>query len=189
MSQSNTVHAGVHVEATTGAAPIREVRFSRECKAPAENVYDVLADLRTHLEWGGRDQTRVFRLLSLDAPETRAIAGTVFTTTGSIPGSVRRWLDRSVVTRAVPPSLFEFTTEATARRDSSAMIATYHHRYELQGTDGGCRVTYTMVQAQIANPILRLRLPVMRTLAWRVGIPLMTMRGFRNLLRAAEHQR
>jgi hypothetical protein len=64
-----------------------EVRFSDSCKAPAEAVYDLLADLRTHLQWGGRDQTRVFRLLSLDAVPEPATPGTVFTSTGAIPGS------------------------------------------------------------------------------------------------------
>lgn len=36
--------------------------------------------------------------------------------------------------------------------------------------------------------MLRLRLPVIRAMAWRVGIPMMMRRGFRNLLRLAEQQ-
>jgi hypothetical protein len=165
-----------------------EVRFSDSCKAPAEAVYDLLADLRTHLQWGGRDQTRVFRLLSLDAVPEPATPGTVFTSTGAIPGSVRRWQDRSEVTQAVRPSLFEFVTEATAARGPKVMAATYRHRYELLPTDKGCRVSYSCRQERIAGPMLRLRLPVIRAMAWRVGIPMMMRRGFRNLLRLAEQQ-
>lgn len=188
MNQSIDVRHRIPEEGTIRPNRNRDVRFSERWEASAEVVYDLVADLRTHLEWGGRAQSRVFRLLSLDATETRATAGTVFTTTGSIPGSLRRWQDRSEVTQAVRPSLFEFATEATAGRGSRVMTATYRHRYELQPEDGGCRVTYTFRQEQIVNPILRLRLPVLRTIAWRVGIPMMMKRGYRNLLRSAEHQ-
>src|SRR6266849_4946499 len=44
------------------------LQLSRFCKAKPEAVYDLLADLRTHTEWGGARQSREFRLISLDAP-------------------------------------------------------------------------------------------------------------------------
>lgn len=165
-----------------------EVRFSLPCTAPAEAVYDLLADLRTHLEWGGRDQTPLFRLLSLDTVSEPATPGMVFTSTGSIPGSLRRWQDRSEVVRAERPSLFEFVTEATAARGPKVMAATYRHRYELLPTDKGCRVGYSCRQERIADPMLRLRLPVVRSMAWKIGLPIMMKRGCRNLLRLAEQQ-
>ena len=45
------------------------LRFSGTSRAPAEVVYDLLADLRSHLEWGGTRLARSSqRLMSLDAP-------------------------------------------------------------------------------------------------------------------------
>jgi hypothetical protein len=64
----------------------------------------------------------------------------------------------------------------------------HHHGCDskITPTPGGSRVTYTLTQAQIANPVLRLRLPVVRSMAWRVMIPMFAGRGFRNLLADAE---
>ena len=50
----------------TGAASVRltmgqelpTARISLTCGATPETVYDVLADLRTHFEWGGAMQTK-----------------------------------------------------------------------------------------------------------------------------------
>jgi len=162
------------------------MRLSRTCAAPREAVFDMLADLRSHLRWAGSEQSRDFRLLSMDAPDGPARAGTVFTTTGTIPMSAKRWEDRSTVTVADRPSTFEFVTEAHAGRGSNAMQARYVHRYELAPTQTGCTVTYTMTQEQIAHPILRLALPVVRQMMWSVGIPKFAGRGFSNLLQDAE---
>jgi uncharacterized protein YndB with AHSA1/START domain len=166
-----------------------EVRFSRPCRAPAETVYDVLADPGTHLQWGGDEQRWFFRLLSVDeGAGTPATVGTVFTSTGSMPGSLRRWHDRSEVAEAVRPVRFEFVTTASAARGARTMTAVYRHRYELIPMEGGCQVTYTLRQESITSPILRLRLPLVRTMCWRIGIPVLARRGFRNLLRFAERR-
>jgi hypothetical protein len=162
------------------------MRLSRRCSAPPEVVYDVLADLRTHLTWGGAQQSSDFRLLSLDAPAGPATAGTSFSSTGAIPMSLRRWEDRSVVTRAVRPFSFEFVTHATVHRSKLSMRATYRHRYEIAAAPGGSDVSYTLTQLDVLNPFLRLALPVVRTMTWRVGIPFLAGRGFRNLLAFAE---
>jgi len=162
------------------------LRLSQTCAAQPEAVYDLLADLRSHLRWAGSEQSGDFRLLSMDAPTGPAVAGTVFRTTGTIPMSATRWEDRSTVTVADRPSTFEFTTEAQAGHGAKAMRARYVHRYELAATPTGCRVTYTMTQEQIANPILRLALPVIRQMMWSMGIPMFAGRGLRNLLRDAE---
>src|SRR3990172_11748704 len=46
------------------------VRLNGTCHAPAEAVYDLLADLQKHLEWGGRRQkSKKFRLPPIDPPE------------------------------------------------------------------------------------------------------------------------
>lgn len=162
------------------------MRISKTCAAPPGVVYDVLADLGSHVRWAGSEQRRDFRLLSLDAPGAPAIAGATFTTTGAMPMSRRHWEDRSTVTTAARPSLFEFTTDARAGTGAKQMVAGYTHRYEIAATGDGSTVTYTMTQERIAHPILRLGVPGMRTMMWRMGIPMFAGRGFRNLLREAE---
>jgi hypothetical protein len=162
------------------------VRFSGTCAATLEDVYDLLADLHSHVRWGGTEQRGVYRLLSLEAPEGPAKVGTIFTTTGAIPMSVKRWEDRSTVTVAARPTTFEFVTESRVGNGPKAMQARYVSQYEISPVHGGSRVTYTLTQAHIANPVLRLGLPVLRSLAWRVMIPMFAGRGFRNLLADAE---
>ncbi len=160
------------------------VEISLLCKARPEAVYDVLADLRTHLEWGGTRQSRDFRLLSLDASRGPASVGTAFSSTGAIPMSARRWEDGSMVTVCDRARTFEFTTEGKA----GAMTACYRHRYEISPEGAGSRVTYTLTQLAIANPMLRLALPGIRQLTWRLAIPLLASRGLRNLLAVTEER-
>jgi hypothetical protein len=162
-------------------------QISLLCKARPEAVYDVLADLQTHLEWGGARQRRDFRLLSLDASRGPASVGTAFSSTGTIPMSMRRWEDRSTVMVADPPRIFELTTEARAGVQR-AMTARYRHRYEISPEAAGSRVTYTLTQLAIANPMLRLALPGIRQLTWRMGIPMLASRGLRNLVALAEER-
>ena len=100
--------------------------------------------------------------------------------------SARRWKDRSTVTLAVRPDIFEFVTCATVQRSPRSMEATYRHRYEIAVAPGGSEVTYTFTQLELVNPFLRLGLPVVRTMTWRVAIPFLAGRGFRNLLALAE---
>ena len=66
------------------------------------------------------------------------------------------------------------------------MQAAYRHRYEIEAAPGGSDVTYAFTQEELSNPFLRLGLPVIRTMTWRVGIPFLAGRGFRNLLEMAE---
>lgn len=163
------------------------MRLSRTCAAPPEVVYDMLADLHSHLGWGGARQGRDYRLLSLEAPDGPATVGTVFSTSGAIPMSRKRWEDISTVTAATRPSRFEFVTEGRVGSGRQAMVAGYAHRYEIGPAEDGSTVTYTMTQERMANPLLRLALPVIRQVMWRVGIPMFAGRGFRNLLRDAEN--
>jgi hypothetical protein len=163
-------------------------RLDKHCFAPPQMVYDTLADLQTHLEWGGAEQRNDFRLLSLDAPEGPATVGTSFTSTGAIPMSVRTWSDRSTVTIAERPDTFEFVTQATARRARRSMEATYRHRYEITAAPGGSQVSYTFMQLEASHPFLRMALPVVRAMTWRVGIPFLAGRGFRRLLATAERR-
>jgi len=163
------------------------VAFSEECRAPAELVYDLLADARTHLDWGGRRQAWYFRLRTLKAPEGPMTVGSSFTSSGSMPATARRFEDRSRVVAAERPTLFEFVTESTVpgRRP---MRATYRHRYEVEPLAGGCRVSYRFSQEHLVNGLPRLTLPLVRDMSWKIGIPMMMRRGFRNLLREAQRR-
>jgi len=159
-------------------------RISSHCEAGPEAVFDVLADLRTHLRWGGADQSADFRLLTLEAPAGPAVAGTTFSSTGTIPMSARRWSDHSTVTVADRPRRFEFTTDATAGA-GRAMSARYSHRYDISPEGSGSRVIYTMTQLEVTRPMLRMALPGIRQMTWRFAIPMFAGRGFRSLLALA----
>ena len=163
------------------------VRIRKTCAAPPEVVYDLLADLRSHLQWGGTRQLGNFRLLTLDAPPGPATTGTAFASSGAIPMSGRRWNDRSTVTVATPPTTLEFVTEARAEDKRRAMTARYTHRYEIAPDGNGSRVTYTLTQERIADPMLRFAVPGVRAMSWSMAA-FMLARGFRNLLDEAERR-
>ncbi len=136
------------------------LRFEGFAEAPADVVYDLLADLQSHLEWAGRRQLETTRLLTITAPPGPASVGTEFFTTGS-DGKVARWADRSVVTEAIRPRTFEFVTEGRreAKSGSRPWLMTLVHRYEIAPDRGGSRVTYTEdVTRWVGAPgILRIR--------------------------------
>jgi hypothetical protein len=165
----------------------RIAQFTGTCQAPPGVVYSLLSDLQSHLVWGGQHQRSFFRLLSLDAPPGSARRGTEFSSRGSIPGSKRQFVDHSKVTEATENSVFAFTTNATVPSGGSGgMQAEFTNRYELTPLDQGCRVTYTFTQESVSHPMLRLSLPVVRSMTWKMGMPFMMKRGFDNLLRLAE---
>ena len=58
---------------TTWHNPV--IRFEASCRAPAEAVYDLLADLQSHLEWAGERQLETTRLLTMEAPQAPATVG------------------------------------------------------------------------------------------------------------------
>src|SRR5260370_14519413 len=100
--------------------------------------------------------------------------------------SPRRWEDRSEVTAAERPNTFEFVTTAKARGTRHSMEATYRHRYEIAVAPGGSSVSYSMTHLTMSNPLLRLGLPVVRTMTSRFGLPFIAELGFRNLLANAD---
>lgn len=120
------------------------LRFEGSSDASAEAVYDRLSDLHGHLSWAGAQQAETTRLLTLDAPEGSAHVGTEFSTTGS-DGKNARWSDRSVVTEATRPEVFEFVTDGQrhGKQGSSPWLLTAIHRYEIRPTNEGCAVIYT----------------------------------------------
>ncbi len=101
--------------------------------------------------------------------------------------ALARWRNQNKVIEARPPGILEFHTDAVAVwRTGKRTEARYEHRYEIRSEGTGSRVAYRLRQTAIANPPLRMRLPLMRTLTHRVMIPRFSRRGFANLLRSAE---
>jgi len=166
---------------------IYEMVLEAHCDASPGAVYAVLADLSTHLDWGGRRQRRSFRLTSLQGGGQMRV-GTEFTSVGSIPMTRARWDDHSVVVQADPAAVMEFHTDSVAVWPPTGRKteARWEHRYQIDPDGAGSRVTYRLRLASITNAPLRMTVPVMRTMTSRVMTPYLCQRGFANLLRAAE---
>lgn len=166
-----------------------EVGVVGESRASAEQVFDVLADLRSHLSWAGERQKGTTRLLTLEAPEGPASVGTEFTTTGADP--MGRFTDRSVVTEATRPSAFEFVTEAQlVTKRGKVADWTNVHRYELTSSAKGCRITYTIRIARISSLPGALALFNVRLLSGvgRKASQGVARRGLDNLAKVAEER-
>lgn len=166
----------VHLEETSGA--------------PAETIYGLLADIRTHLEWAGTMQPKEnFRLLTIEAPEGQALVGTEFRSTGA--DAMGRFDDSSVVTEASRPSLFEFVTEARLSTKKGKVVEwTNVHRYELTALGSGCRVAYSLRTVRISElpgGLAMFKVPGLRALGLRISSSY-ARRGLRNLVRLADER-
>jgi uncharacterized protein YndB with AHSA1/START domain len=163
------------------------VRVEGTSRAPAEAVYAVLADLRTHLEWGGERQGKKTRLLTTDASVGPVAVGTEFHTTGADP--MGTFADRSVVTEAVPGRALEFVTEARLTTKKGRVVDwTNVHRYELEPDDVGTRIGYTIRVTRISELVGMLaafNVPGLRSLGVKASARV-AERGVRNLARVAE---
>jgi hypothetical protein len=162
------------------------VHLQEESGASPEAVYDLLADVRSHLEWGGSKQKKNFRLLSVEAPNRPASVGTEFSSTGMDP--MGRFGDSSVVTEASRPGLFEFVTEAKLTTKKDVVVEwTNVHRYEITRRGTGCRVAYTVRTVRLSQTpgVLALfKVPGLRSLLARAGAPNLR-KGLRNLVKMA----
>jgi Polyketide cyclase / dehydrase and lipid transport len=166
------------------------VTVSEETTAPSEAVYDVLADLSTHIEWGGSwHPSRTQRLQSMEAPAGPATVGVEFWSVGSTTAG--SWHDRSTVTAATRPEVFEFVTDGTLRdrEDNDRMLLHAIHRYEIVPTEGGgCRITYFLsasLTVQAPPGDMHPRLPV---IVFNLLVPTVIERGTKNLARMAEQR-
>jgi hypothetical protein len=164
------------------------LRFEGTTQAPPEALYDLLIDLQSHLEWAGQRQLETTRLLTMGAPPGTAAVGTEFFTTGS-DGKVARWSDRSVVTEATRPEVFEFVTEGRrqGKPGSRPWLLTAVHRYELAPEGSGCRVTYTEDLTRLDGAPKILFTGLVSRIVFRVSAKYMR-RGFDGLLALAEER-
>ena len=121
----------------------------------------------------------------MTAPPGPADVGTEFFTTGS-DGKVARWADRSVVTEAIRPRMFEFVTEGRrqAKPGSRPWLMTLVHRYEIAPEGGGSRVTYTEDVTRWAGAPWILRVRAINRMLFRMSAKYMR-RGFDGMLAMA----
>ena len=120
-----------------------ETSVSVVSAAPPEVVYEVVSDLRSHMEWAGeRAPSETFKLLSLDGPIGPAEVGTRFESTGA--NETGTFHDRSVVTEAARPTRFAFETDARLVRDRRRdWEVHFFHRYDITADGPGTRIVYT----------------------------------------------
>jgi hypothetical protein len=116
----------------------------RSTASPAD-VYEILADPSTHVEWAGKQAPYAgFKLLSFDGSNGKASVGTTFGSTGAgTKNGSRTFHDRSVVTDATPPNTFAFITDShLERKRRPTWEARFVHRYEVHSEGSGSRITY-----------------------------------------------
>jgi hypothetical protein len=164
------------------------VTVHEECRAPAKAVYDILADLRTHMDWGGSwHPSKTQRLQSMDAPEGPATVGVEFWSVGTT--SAGSWHDRSRVTEASRPWLFEFVTNGVLRdgqgRDLMSLQAT--HRYELE-TNETTAITYALTARMTLQTPPGDQHPRLPAVIFNLVVPSVIERGTRNLMTMAEER-
>ena len=105
---------------------------SRDIAAPAEKVWDLVADLPRMGEWspenaGGKWMNGA----------TGPSLGAVFKGTNNRNG-FRRWSTKVTVVGCEPAKVFEFAV-------TSGPLEVANWRYEFENTEGGCRVTESWV--------------------------------------------
>ena len=126
-------------------SPIVTFHASATSTACPEDVYEILADPSTHIEWAGKQApNKAFKLLSLDASKGVASVGTNWSSTGSNSknGSMT-FHDRSVVTEAAAPNKFAFVTDAhLERKNRKTWDVRFVHRYEVRSDGMGSLITY-----------------------------------------------
>lgn len=142
----------------------KEIIFRRSItvQAPPAAVYEVLADVRGHLEWGGERSGKKYRLTGIEVGDSPAVQGTTWTSTGIAPDGTFR--DRSVVTEASAAKVFEFATDAhiTLRKGGEADWRLVN-RYDIEPQGSGARLTYTqrMTDATDLGPMKMMLNPVL----------------------------
>jgi hypothetical protein len=166
------------------------LHLEESSRAPAETVYDLLADIHSHLVWAGRMQPKkTYRLLSIEAPDGPASVGTEFSSTGA--DAMGTFADASVVTEASRSQVFEFVTEARLSTKKGTVVEwTSVHRYEIVPLGGGCRVSYTIRTVRISalpSALAMFNVPGLRSVLMTVARS-NVRRGVRNLARLAEER-
>lgn len=161
-------------------------RTSVTSSASPDVVYDVIADLRNHLDWSGeRASDERFKLLSLEAPEGTATVGTSFTSSGAAGNDT--FHDRSTVTVATRPSAFVIETDAHLdRARGEPWDSHFVHRYDIAPEGEGSRITYTETIERV-NYVPYWLQPVVRSI-FKVYVNRSDRKQLGNLARLAEER-
>jgi hypothetical protein len=181
--------AGTNVIEVERNGEVYKIRLSEACAAPPEVVYGLLSDLSTHMEWGGSwHPTRTQRLLSMESPKGPATVGVEFASTGSAGGGF--WYDRSRVTAATSPTVFEFETHGQLRdgHGEERMLLRAVHRYGLSAEHGGTRLTYSCTATLELRGTGGDHHPRLPAVIFNLVVPSVIERGTRNLVRMAEER-
>jgi hypothetical protein len=154
--------------------------------ASAYAIFDILTNLPGHLQWGGAEAST---LLSMDAPEGQASAGTEFISTAE--DQICRIRNSSVVTEAVRPLRFEQVAESAlvSKKNGTTADWVLVHRYEIETDGNQSIVTYTcrLVRATGLPGLLAMfGIPVLRSLA-SIEWARASRAGLRRLIAAAEN--
>ena len=155
-------------------------------KATPDAVFDVIADLRAHLEWSGeRADDDKFKLLTLESSQPNASVGSTFTSTGAnFNGTFH---DRSVVTELVRPTRLTIETDARLERTrGEPWEVHFRHQYDLRSEGTGSRVTYTETIERL-NYVPYWLKPVIRSL-FRPLVNSADRKQLSNLARLAEER-
>ena len=163
-------------------------RVTAICVAPPEVVYDILANLPGHLDWTGAGSGRKSGLLTMQAPPAPAVVGVEFSSTGlDMEGT---WNDRSVVTMADRPRVFEYVTEGRATsksgKQTAALTSVYH--YSIKASAQHSEVTIEAEITEYAGEMgMLMRIPVVSSLmTWWSRRAVQS--GLKRLIAAAESE-
>jgi hypothetical protein len=185
------LRAGSLEDDDTPMAPAdRQLMFRTQTSATSnaspEAVYDVIADLRAHLEWSGeRASDDKFKLLSLEAQGEPATVGTTFTSTGV--AQVGTFHDRSTVTEASKPHRFVIETDSRLERTRGRTWEVhFSHRYDVQPEGDGSRIVYTETVERV-NYVPYWLKPGIRTI-FRPMVNRADRKQLQNLARLAEER-
>lgn len=155
--------------------------------APPAAVYDVLADLNTHLAWAGEEaRRRGFKLVSLDAPRGQATVGDRFSSHGRAGArGTGTFVDASIVVEAEPGRRFGFDTQSRLdRRRRPTWHVRFAHRYTLLRSGAWTIIDYTCeVRPENYKPYWLQ--PGLRLMTPRMVQP-MIRANLKNLARTAE---
>jgi hypothetical protein len=172
-----------------GRIDMPDLVVSASANVPPARIYGTLAALSTHTTWAGSMHGKKnFGLRTLEASAEPAIVGTEFHSTGDDP--MGSFTDRSVVTEATSPSVFEFVTEghlAPKKHGKPACDTRITYRFEITPTGLGSAVTYRLHISKWTNAPAVLRSAVLRPIA-RMATKSYAKKMLRNLTTyAAEH--
>jgi hypothetical protein len=172
---------GTQQQVEDGRIDFPDLVVSVKASIPPARIYATLVDLSTHTTWAGTMLGKRHGLRTLEAPAAPAAVGTEFHSTGADP--MGSFTDRSVVTEATSPSVFEFVTEGRLERKKPGQPACdtrITNRLEIAPDGSGSTVTYRAHVTRWTNPPAPLRSRAFRPIV-RVAMKSDAKRTLRNL--------